>query len=293
MTRAIALSLRHAPVESFLREARRIFGKMPVMRWMFDTFPTIWILIVPVVLSFLAIVLITWIVRRLVPETREAFHAEISAPMLGAVAALLGLLLAFAIIIGYQGFLSTEASLRQEADDLASIMRDIEFFPEPGASLVGRAVADYAQSVVDDEWEAMARKGEESPVASARFDDVFTAFGAVHPKTEQQIAFYNSSVEKVNSAVGARRARIAAADAGLSMVLLGLIIFSSMVLVFYALMTGSTSFWFHVLGPATMTVVIVASIFVLMDLAYPFSGGVMLRPEDFAKGGLSGLVVKP
>jgi hypothetical protein len=40
--------------------------------------------------------------RRAVPVTREGFHAEISAPMLGVVAALFGLVLAFVIVIAYQ-----------------------------------------------------------------------------------------------------------------------------------------------------------------------------------------------
>ena len=43
-----------------------------------------------------------WLIRHAVPSTREGFHAEISAPMLGVVAALFGLLLAFVIITAYE-----------------------------------------------------------------------------------------------------------------------------------------------------------------------------------------------
>ena len=42
----------------------------------------------------------------------------------------------------------------------------------------------------------------------------------------------------------------------------------------YAVLVGSPNFWFHVLGPAAIAVVVVFSLLVLADLSYPFSGDV-------------------
>src|SRR3954466_7800980 len=89
-----------------------------------------------------------WLIRRFFPATREGFHAEISAPMLGVVAALFGLLLAFVIIIAYQNFLDADANVSREADALASVVRDSGAFPEPGRTNVRRAVGAYARAVV-------------------------------------------------------------------------------------------------------------------------------------------------
>jgi hypothetical protein len=52
--------------------------------------------------SLTVVMLVVLLTRRTVPVTREGFHAEISAPMLGVVAALFGLVLAFVIVIAYQ-----------------------------------------------------------------------------------------------------------------------------------------------------------------------------------------------
>jgi hypothetical protein len=68
------------------------------------------------------VVIAVWLIRRTVPATREGFHAEISAPMLGVVAALFGLLLAFVIIIAYENFLEASADVGREADSLASLV---------------------------------------------------------------------------------------------------------------------------------------------------------------------------
>jgi hypothetical protein len=62
-----------------------------------------------------------WLIRRTVPATRQGFHAEISAPMLGVVAALFGLLLAFVIITAYENFIEAGADVNREADSLASM----------------------------------------------------------------------------------------------------------------------------------------------------------------------------
>ena len=101
------------------------------------------------------ILLCVWLVRRWVPATREGFHAEISAPMLGVVGALFGLLLAFVIVIGYQNLLDADANVGQEADALGAIVRDSEALPAPGGPAVRAAVGAYVRVVVDDEWPEM------------------------------------------------------------------------------------------------------------------------------------------
>ncbi len=58
------------------------------------------------------------------PATREGFDAEVSSQMLGVVASLLGLLLAFVIVIEYQNFGGAQDNVGQEADSLAAITRD-------------------------------------------------------------------------------------------------------------------------------------------------------------------------
>ncbi len=66
-----------------------------------------------------------------------------------------------------------------------------------------------------------------------------------------------------------------------------LIIFSSFVIVGYAVLVGSPNFWFHALGPAAIAIVVAFSLVVLLDLSYPFSGDVAVDPEPFKTGALA------
>jgi hypothetical protein len=65
-----------------------------------------------------------------------------------------------------------------------------------------------------------------------------------------------------------------------------LILFSSFVIIAYAVLVGSPNYWFHLLGPAAIAMVIVISLVVLADLSYPFSGEVALSSDPFKTGAL-------
>jgi cobalamin synthase len=66
-----------------------------VLRALLNTVPIAVIMVVAVCLSLAFTVLAVWLVRRAVPARRDGFHAEVSAPIWGVVAAVFGLLLAF------------------------------------------------------------------------------------------------------------------------------------------------------------------------------------------------------
>ena len=253
------------------------------MRALLNAVPVLWLMVTAIVVTALVVVLVVRVVRRVVPSTREGFHAEISAPMLGVVAALFGLILAFVIVIAYQNFLAAQANVSREADALASVVRDSAAFPAPGGDNVRSSVGRYVRSVTNAEW-AQMHAGRDSEVAKNGLDEIFAAFTTVQPKTHVQQSFYDDGVRKLNDASDARRDRIDTATGGLPLDMWILLLFSSFVIVAYAVLVGSPSFWFHVLGPAAIAVVIIVSLVVLADLSYPFSGEVAITPDDFKSG---------
>ena len=254
-----------------------------MLRTLLNAVPITVLMVAAVCLTVAVMALAVWVVRRTVPATRDGFHAEISAPMLGIVAAVFGLLLAFVIIIAYQNFLEADDNASREAAALSSIVRDSAAFPEPGGSNVRRAVGAYVRSVVEDEFPQM-REGTDSDVARGTLDGVFAAFRTVEPRTPEQTAFYDDAVRQLNETLDARRNRIESAVGGLPWDIAVLILFSSFVVVAYSLVVGSPSYWFHLLGPAAIASVVAVSLVVLVDLSYPFSGDFAIPPDDFQAG---------
>lgn len=253
------------------------------MRTLLNNVPLALVVVAGFVLAITLVLVGVWAIRRLVPATREGFHAEISAAVLGVVAAIFGLLLAFVIVIGYQNYLDAEANVSQEADALASVVRDSAAFGEPGGATVRDAVGTYVRSVVQDEWPEM-RDGSDSDTTRGSLAGIFSAFRGVQPRNETQRAFYDDAVRKLNDALEARRDRIEYADGGLPRDIVLLLIFCSLVIIGYAMVAGSPSYGFHVVGPLAIAVVVTASLIVLADLSYPFSGEVAVSADPFRSG---------
>lgn len=258
-----------------------------MLRGILNAVPVALLMTVAAALTLAIVLFAVWLTRRWVPATREGFHAEISAPMLGVVGALFGLLLAFVIVIGYQNFLDADANISQEADALAAIVRDSEAFPAPGGASVRHAVGAYVRVVVDDEWPQMHNAGAASPLAELKLGDISSALRMVKPRSSGETAFYQDAVAQLNVAVTARADRLEKAAGGLPSDLVDLILFSSLVIIAYSVLVGSPNYWFHALGPAAIAMVVVVSLVVLLDLAYPFSGVLAVRPDHFKTGDLA------
>ena len=154
--------------------------RLSVLRGVVNHVP-IWLLLIAVIAAIVGLVLLlVWLIRRLVPAVREGFDAEVSSQMLGVVAALFGLLLAFIVVIAYQNYGDTQSNVSNEADALAAIVRDSGAFPQPDRARVRGAVGAYVRAVVDDEWPRM-HEGKDSARAWAAVDGMYTAIQGVDP----------------------------------------------------------------------------------------------------------------
>ena len=130
-----------------------------------------------------------WLVRRAVPLTAEGFDAEVSSQMLGVVASMFGLVLAFVVVLAFQGYDDAEASVRQEADGISQIVRDSRAFPPTDQANVSAASGAYVRAVVEDEWPQL-RDGHGSTRASTAIDNLYLALQRVQPATAAASVFY-------------------------------------------------------------------------------------------------------
>jgi hypothetical protein len=246
-----------------------------------------WLLLIAVVAAIVGLVLLlVWLVRRFVPGVSEGFDAEVASQMLGVVAALFGLLLAFIIVIAYQNYGDTQGRVSDEADALAAIVRDSGAFPQPDRDRVRRAVGAYVQTVVNEEWSLM-HEGRDSARAWATVDTMYEALQSVEPRSMRARAFYDDAVRQLNTALDARRNRLDDAAGGLPWVIVVLLLVGSVVILGYAVLVGSRSFGFHAIGAGATALVVGLSLVVLVGLTYPFSGDLAIDQAPFRSGALA------
>jgi hypothetical protein len=257
-----------------------------VLRGLINDVP-IWLLLILVVGTIVGLVLgLVWLIRRLVPPTREGFDAEVSSQLLGVVAALFGLLLAFIVVIAYQNYGDTQSNVSNEADALATIVRDSHALRQPDGARVRAAVGVYVRAVVKDEWPRM-HQGKDSALAAAAVAGMYKAIQGVDPKSSRAVAFYDDSVQQLSTVLQARRNRLDDARGGLPWVIGVLLLVGSLIIVGYTVLVGSRSFWFHAIGAGAVAVVLGLSLVVLLDLTYPFSGDLSVSSAPFRNGALA------
>ena len=258
-----------------------------MLRNIVDTVPTA-LLVLAVVGFVLAIVLVgVWAVRRFIPSTRDGFDAEVSSQVLGVVASLFGLLLAFVVVIEFQAFSSAGDNVQSEADDLAAIVRDSYAFGNPAGANIRSSIGDYVRAVVDDEWPLM-REGKESSAAWLRIDGLFTAMQAYKPVSTSEVAFYDDSVRHLNAVLEARSNRLDSSDGNdLPVLIAALILVGAVVILGYATLVGSKSSAFHAIGAGAIAIVVGFALVVLVALQFPFSGGLSVDSQPFREGALA------
>jgi hypothetical protein len=206
-----------------------------------------------------------WAVRRWVPATREGFDAEVSSQMLGVVASLFGLLLAFVVVIEFQAFSDASDNVQTEADGFAAIVRDSYAFDGRDGASVRSAIGA---------WRGI--------------DRVFAAMQAVTPVSASQSSFYDDSVRHLNSVLEARSNRLSASDGNdLPALIAMLVIVGAVVILGYAALVGSRSHAFHSIGAGAIAVVVGFSLVVLLCLQFPFSGDLAISSQPFREGALA------
>ena len=206
--------------------------------------------------------------------------------MLGVVAALFGLLLAFIVVIAYQNYGDTQSNVSNEADALAAIVRESAAFPPPDRARIRTAVGVYVRAVVEDEWPRM-HEGKDSARAAEAVNGMYRAVQRVNPGSSRAVAFYDDSVQQLSSALVARRNRLDEAGGGLPWVIGVLLIVGSIVIVGYTVLVGSRSFWFHGIGAGAVALVLALALVVLLDLTYPFSGDLSVSSAPSRTGALA------
>ena len=248
------------------------------MRWLLNTFPT-WAL-VPIVIGPPVLFAVggLYVVRRRFPgEQSEAIGV-----LIGLVAAVYGIVLAFVIVVLYEDYHGAGSIVRDEATEVEQLERDSRVFPPAVRREIAGRLDAYTRTVTTTEWELM-RDGRFSPEAWREIDGLYAALQRYRPQTETQSAFYGEAVAKLNDLVAARRERLRFAEETLPGALQALIFGGAFVLIGFTFLIGMAP------GPLQMTMVMVIAALVGLNLLlvvlldHPFSGDVAVSAHAFGE----------
>jgi hypothetical protein len=229
---------------------------------------------------FLPLVAGLWIRRRFVALERSSGYLEHAMAIFGAMAVVYSVLLAFVALGVWEDFDRAKSVAETESACLLGVAELTAQYQSqsPEARKLGRAVLDYASTVVEKEYPAMAQM-QVSEEAALAYTRMWEASSALRPSTAQESNLQNAIFHLLGETGKHRVARLIAARTGLPAVLWVTIGFGGFILLSFSLLFASSTLRAQFLLNGAMALLIGLVLFAVVELNYPFLGSVSVAPE--------------
>jgi hypothetical protein len=209
--------------------------------------------------------------------------ARTAAIMLGVLANIFAVLIAFVIVEGWNDFQNAQADVDREATAMTTIEENTRTLAPRDAADIRRALHAYAHSVIDDEWDVMARHGNGSVETTIELQRLFDEVRDGSPTSRADEAFFARSVESLDDLVSARQARVTAAGGSLPVPLYLLLSFGGFVVVALACTLDAEDRRSHLLIVCSIAAVIGLMLALVVSFDHPFTGGVSVNDESLVR----------
>jgi hypothetical protein len=188
--------------------------------------------------------------------------------------------LAFLVVVAWDNLGDAQKVVEQEGATVLSLYRDVGGFAEPSRGELRRQIRDYAQRVVEHEWDQMAH-GEQSDGAHDELDEIWMHFLRYEPSTAREQATYQEALARLNELGKQRKLRILASEAAIPSVFWFLLLFGAVVTLGFTLFLGMSNRRVQLLMTGVLTGIVMSALFLIVVLDRPFTGDVRAEPDAF------------
>jgi amino acid transporter len=203
-----------------------------------------------------------------------------TSAMMQAVMVFYGLAVALIAVSVWQTYTDAGATISREATAIGILYRDMGGYPEPLRSELRQELRQYIEYVIKEAWPEQQR-GEIPRGGVEKVNDVEAKLVTFEPATEGQKLLHGETLRAYNQLIEARRLRLDAVLTGLP----GALWF---VIVFGALVSLSSTFFFHVedallqrIQVVLLAIFIGMIILIIFALDRPFRGDLGLQPDSY------------
>lgn len=243
----------------------------------------LWVAYVVIVgLTSLVAASVPLLVRRLVPLERLRLNNEVAGFKYATLGVIYAVVVAFIVVLVWEDFTDAEQSVQREADALAVLFHLAQGFDRPVSDNVRNALQDYAQDVIDREWEAMGR-GAADAYRHAPIATLYNIYMSIDPASARLAAILAESMDMLAQLSEARLDRLLAADSQVPGVVWGVMLVGGVVVIGFTLFFGAPNVWVQAAMTGLITLIIALVLVTAAVLDYPYTGEVSVRPAAFER----------
>lgn len=249
-------------------------------RWFIENVSVWWQTAIALVCLPTLTVALQWLIRRRSPDRIDG-HQNTAVGYLGGVVGLVyAIIVGFMVITLWGQHASAANAVQTETQDLGDLVQFSKALGPAAHSRVKDQVAAYAGSVATSEWRAMNRSTS-SPATQQDFDLLLGTVQRLRVRNLSEQEFEDSVLTEINDIGEARQQRLDLANSGIPSVLWLVVILSSLGTLGFSLLLGIDSARLQYFMVGTVAILIGASLVLILELEYPFTGSLAVHPEPF------------
>ncbi len=225
-----------------------------------------------------------FITRRFVRRVHREDHShnDIVSYYLAAVTIFYGITLGLVSIGTWNNYSAIQDKVDREAQDLASLYRDSNSYPEPLRSQLTMDLCSYAHEVIDHSWPEQ-RKGIIPRGSGVFLDNYQQHLLQFQPTTLGQSVIYAETYRQFNDLVESRRSRLDSVLTSIPRSLWWMVLLGAVVCIVTSLFFHTRSFTMHLWMTMLMSGLLGLMIFLVATLDNPFRGKISISSDPIQR----------
>jgi hypothetical protein len=231
-----------------------------------------------VMVSVLGLVL----VHVAVPHLVRRSHNEVAGFTIAVVGVICAVLLAFIAVAVWEDFRRAEGLAQTEANLVGNLYRDTVGLPEPLATDLRHDLFVYPETVVQDEWAALAEGRVDDEAGWQLLDRFDLALVRLQSPEPAALILETEMIRNLNALRDARRGRFYAVSHGLPQILWLNLIAGAAVTILFSCMFGAPNFLMHavMVGLLGASIGLVLALIILLDGPFRSSNHISAVPFE-------------
>jgi hypothetical protein len=207
-------------------------------------------------------------------------HNDLAGFSIAIISLVYTVLLAFIAVATWEAFASADALVQEEAGYIGNLHRDTRGFPDAVGQPMRKALEEYAETVIHQEW-PMQQQGR---LPSAGWKPLYDLQGTLvgyQPETRGQAVVEAEFLRTLNELYRVREARLTAAASHIPTVIWWIILFGGLLTVAFTYLFGFESFGLHLTMTSAVATSLALVVVLIVALDWPFRGAISVTPEAY------------
>jgi Protein of unknown function (DUF4239) len=219
------------------------------------------------------------LIRRFFEVEQLRSNNEVAGFKYAVIGVLYAVLLAFVVVITWERFYDAEKALAAEAGSAATIFRLSGGLDETSAARLRANMAAYLQSVLADDWPAMAG-GRSSPVTTRVLSDLYEELVHYRPADLHDADMQKDLLSELDQMTRARRERLVMAEGTVPNVIWFVIFLGAALTIVFSFFFGIRNVLVQSLMTGVLAAIIFSAILVVVAIDRPYTGAVTVSKDS-------------